>query len=95
VAGSQYSGIYTYLNSLGQEEIANSGNLGTGNLVLSLSTAAATYYGANSYLFVVDSGGVDDIDVEVVPEPSTWALMLGGLGFLLIWQRQRARSSAR
>jgi fibronectin-binding autotransporter adhesin len=95
VAGSQYSGIYTYLNSLGQEEIANSGNLGTGNLVLSLSTAAATYYGANSYLFVVDSGGVDDIDVEVVPEPNTWALMLGGLGFLLIWQRQRARSSAR
>jgi hypothetical protein len=46
---------------------------------------------SNSYVFLVNSGGVDDIEVEVVPEPSTWAMMLGGLGLLLCWQRRKNR----
>ncbi len=28
-------------------------------------------------------------DLEVVPEPGTWALMLGGLAALVFWQRRR------
>jgi fibronectin-binding autotransporter adhesin len=48
-------------------------------------------YYANSYLFLVDNGGVDDIEVEVVPEPSTWAMIFGGLGMLLFWQRRKTR----
>jgi len=30
----------------------------------------------------------NSIDVEVVPEPGTWMLMLGGLGTLILWQRR-------
>lgn len=63
---------------------------------LSIATDAyfgpSTYY-ANSYLFVTDGG--DQIDVMVVPEPSTWAMMFAGLGLLLFWQRQRSRGGQR
>jgi hypothetical protein len=31
-------------------------------------------------------------DLEVVPEPSTWAMMLSGVALLLFWQRARRRS---
>jgi fibronectin-binding autotransporter adhesin len=62
-----------------------------------LSIAPNSFFGApvggyttgfynGSYLFV--SG--DNIEVEVVPEPSAWALMLGGLALLVFWQRRKA-----
>jgi len=35
---------------------------------------------------------VDDIVLEVVPEPSTWAMMIGGLAVLVFWQRRRRQS---
>jgi hypothetical protein len=58
------------------------------NLVLS-GTNSGLY--SSSYLFV--SGNGQDIEVEVrtaaVPEPSTWAMMLGGLGLLLFFQIRR------
>ena len=71
--------------------ILNSGFGGTGNLTLSMSSAAAGYYGNYSYLFLYRNSttGADDIEVEVVPEPGTWALMLGGLAMLIFWQRLR------
>jgi len=37
----------------------------------------------------VANGGGFNIDVEVVPEPGTWALMLGGLVLLVVCQRLR------
>ena len=40
-----------------------------------------------SYLYLTDGG--DEIAVEVVPEPGTWALMFGGLVFLTFWQRRK------
>lgn len=43
----------------------------------------------NSYLFLNTAGGVDDIEVEVVPEPGTWAMMLGGVAALILLQRRR------
>jgi len=55
--------------------------------VFSSPTQAGFY--APSYLFLVNNGGVDDIDVEVVPEPGTWAMMLGGLAMLIVWQRRK------
>jgi autotransporter-associated beta strand protein len=46
----------------------------------------------------VTSGGVfsggDDVAIEelaAVPEPGTWASLLGGVGMLIIWQRRRSR----
>jgi fibronectin-binding autotransporter adhesin len=63
-----------------------------------LSIAANSFFGSESngfssgfysgsYLFIGDGG--TEIEVEVVPEPGTWALMLGGLGVLFFWQRRR------
>ena len=39
------------------------------------------------------SGAGNDIALMAIPEPSTWALLLGGLGVLGFWQRSR-RSKA-
>src|SRR6202012_239298 len=35
----------------------------------------------------------NDIFVEVVPEPSTWAMMIGGAALLFFWQRRRSKLS--
>jgi hypothetical protein len=32
--------------------------------------------------------------VEVIPEPGTWALLLGGLAMLVFWQRRKSKSRA-
>jgi len=80
--GNITTGLYT--------PISSSGVGGTGNLVLSIG--AAGYYN-NSYLFLYQNsttnGGVDDIEVMVVPEPSTWAMILGGLALLVFIQRRK------
>ena len=40
-----------------------------------------------------DLFSLDNIQVgQVVPEPSTWAMMLGGFGVLILGQRMRRRS---
>ena len=53
------------------------------------STIDNTYYGTNSYFVLYQNTGIDDIEVEVVPEPSTWAMMIGGLSVLIFWQRRK------
>jgi PEP-CTERM motif len=59
-------------------------------LTLSFGGSQPPAWYANSYLFLVNNGSnVDDIEVEVVPEPGTWAMMLGGLALLVFIQRQR------
>ncbi len=44
------------------------------------------WYGSSVLIY---DATTDSIDVEVVPEPGTWAMMLGGLGLLVAWQRRR------
>ena len=74
--------------------ILNSNLGGTGNVTLSLSGTAAGFYGRNSYLFLYQNStsGADDIEVEVVPEPSTWALILGGFALLMVRLRRQRKS---
>ena len=91
LTSGQYSGLETFVNARGQDQIVTGS---TSNLTLSFANSTqASFYGANSYLFIVDNGGVDDIEVEVVPEPGTWALMTGGLALLVFWQRRKSRLS--
>jgi hypothetical protein len=84
--GSLSSGLITM--------ITGSGVNGSGNLTLALTGQANTWYGQNSYLFLYQNTttGADDIEVEVIPEPGTWALLLGGLAMLVFWQRRKSKS---
>jgi hypothetical protein len=62
----------------------------TGGLAL-LAPTSQNYFSENytgSQLYLVG----DDIDVEVVPEPGTWTLMLGGAGALALILRRRFKA---
>jgi len=93
--GSQYTGLdlgtsVVLGSGITETQILNSNFGGTGSVNLSFGSANS-YYGANSTLFLYQNAntGVDDIEVEVVPEPGTWAMMLGGLALLIFIQRRR------
>jgi hypothetical protein len=49
------------------------------------------FYGVNA----ANTTGGNDIDVELVavPEPGTWASLLGGIGLLVVGQRSRRRKA--
>jgi hypothetical protein len=83
----QYAGLETFVNSLGQNQISNTS---LGGLNLAFTNGAGSFY-PGSYLYLVNTGGVDDIDVEVVPEPKTWALLFAGGALLVFWQRRKNR----
>jgi fibronectin-binding autotransporter adhesin len=86
IDGSQYSGFTT--DASGADGLA----AGQYKILTGMSlnfTNDGGAYSANSFLFLNTVGGVDDIEVEVVPEPSTWALILGGLAVLVFWQRRK------
>jgi hypothetical protein len=87
-SSGQYTGLTlgTTTGSVGMTETI----ITSSNLQLAFgSSIDNTYYGTNSYLVLYQSAGVDDIDVVVVPEPGTWAMMLGGLALLIYWQRRK------
>ncbi len=75
-----FSGIQT------QSEVINGV---TYNVVISGLTIANGFSYSTSFLYEVNP---DQIDVMVVPEPSTWAMILGGMGVLVFWQRRRRSS---
>ena len=86
VDGSQYGGITTDASGAdgllaGQYKILTGLNLTFAN--------DSSSYGADSFLFLNTVGGVDNIEVEVVPEPGTWAMLLGGFVLLIFIQRRR------
>jgi hypothetical protein len=77
-------------------QILNSTVGGSGNLVLALNTTgyspgSAGFYGGQAGLYLFQTaGGIDDI--VVIPEPSEWAMMLGGLAALgLMLRRKRLK----
>ncbi len=104
IAGNTTSGVDQYSGlSLGTStgnlasglltQILNSGSGQAGNLTLALNGLDQTWYGQHSSLFLYQNSttGADYIEVEVVPEPGTWALMLGGLATLVFWQSRRRK----
>jgi fibronectin-binding autotransporter adhesin len=87
----QFSGLSTFVNAQGLNQISDSGALG--GLLLSFDDpVSSNFYGANSYLFLADTANGDEIEVEVVPEPSAWAMVVGGLAMLIFWQRRNKRA---
>jgi autotransporter-associated beta strand protein len=47
-------------------------------------------YNVNS----TNTGAGDDVDLELVaavPEPGTWAMVIAGIGMLIVWRRSRSR----
>jgi len=76
-------------SGLGGTSFFGSGVTDTGGvlsgLTLVINSSQGLGYYANSYLKLVGT----NIDVEVVPEPGTWALMLGGLALMVVFQRSR------
>ncbi len=84
-SGLSLSGITTN----GGSDAGNStSDIITGGLTFATgSTVNTTGAYAGSYLYLTDNG--TQIDVMVVPEPGTWALMVGGLATLVFWQRRK------
>ena len=90
VAGSQYTGLTINNETIDGQNFA----VITGGLNLTLAPSLAnSWYGTNSFLFLNTSGGVDDIEVDVVPEPGTWAMILGGMAVLIFIQRRRVKNN--
>jgi hypothetical protein len=63
-----------------------------------LTTIAINQYGADgttplagSQVYAAPVLYLENGDLEVVPEPGTWALMLGGLALLILVQRRRSK----
>jgi len=65
-------------------------SLGSGNTFSITSGTSTTSY---QLTFVSSSASTDgvanDLELMVVPEPSTWAMLLGGIGTLLIFRKMR------
>jgi hypothetical protein len=59
---------------------------------------ASSYLNPNGFQISLSNGGgywdhasqIDNFVVTAVPEPSTWAMLLGGLGSLIMFRRRRA-----
>ena len=55
------------------------------NLILIGNTLYGTTTGGGAY----GDGTVFSLSIQAAPEPSTWALLLGGLGLLAFWRARR------
>jgi hypothetical protein len=101
ISGSSSTGQYTGLTFGGLAPVQPVNGTATlittgSNLQLLFGNAGdAAAYANGSYLVLYQynngSTTFDDIDIVVVPEPGTWALMLGGLAALLFIQRRKRR----
>jgi autotransporter-associated beta strand protein len=95
-ATSQFSGL-SFGASTGDiatgliTRILSSGDGGTGNLTLDLTGLGEAAYGQDSYLFLYQNSttGVSAIEVAMVPEPTTWAMIIAGLCVVILFRRRR------
>ncbi len=84
-------GTTTAFAAAGTYDLLSYGTLaGTGIGALSVANMQAGY----SYIFINDTTDkLIQLQIAVVPEPGTWAMMLGGLGALVLIQRRRAKQA--
>lgn len=95
--GNLTPGNYTLITTDDTTGVSPFGTVTTGSLT---SAAITGLTGDTEQLQIIGGSGTDyalvlDLETVAVPEPGTWAMMLGGLGLLLFWQRQRARAGRR
>ncbi len=65
-------------------------NLTTSDFQIENLNYLAGQYGLLSF---TQSGGQEVLQLEVVPEPGTWTLLLGSLGLLAFWRRRRCNGN--
>jgi autotransporter-associated beta strand protein len=75
--------IATYNGSVGGATFG----AGNANVIVNGGTLQSVNYD-------VTDGSLSAITVTVVPEPGTWASLIGGLGILVVWQRSRRRRTS-
>ena len=71
--------------------VTANGQLITGGLSLLAANTVGNFFSnwyGSSELFLTSN---DDIVVEVIPEPGTWAMMLGGFAILIVLQRRKRK----
>jgi autotransporter-associated beta strand protein len=83
--------IYVIVNGSASAPTGTFGNaLASGDDVIgSAGDTYEVFYDVNA----ANTGAGNDIDLELVavPEPGTWASLIGGIGMLVVWQRSRRR----
>jgi autotransporter-associated beta strand protein len=71
---------------------AGSDQFATGNTYSLNGFQFNVLYGYDPATQAVDSGGTDvALELTAIPEPGSWAMLLGGLGMLTAWQTKRRR----
>ena len=98
IAAGGLDSSYDLVTSGGYDQngyVLGIGSSGTGNSILNTFSLSATDINevrkstvrtvlADNLQLYLNNG-----DLEVVPEPGTWALLLGGFAMLIFWQRRR------
>jgi autotransporter-associated beta strand protein len=103
-AGTQYvlfsstDGSSSPFTFTGNISLSGSNVISGSGLTLAINSSQGAGYYNGSYLQLVSLGGsgydIDlDVQVQTVPEPSTYAMLLGGLALLIVFQRSRRRDS--
>jgi hypothetical protein len=100
-SNSDYTGLVTELNGV----LSLNGNgyvVGVGTSTTSYTAIYINQFGANGVtpltggnIYPAPQLYLNNGDLEVVPEPSTWAMMLGGLAMLgLVLRQKRLRNQS-
>jgi hypothetical protein len=94
ISGGQYTGLSLGAATTLAAGVTETRITGSNLQVMFANSLDQQYYGANSYLVLYQdsTNHIDDIEVIVVPEPTTWAMIFGGFGLLLLIQRRKGRN---